>query len=62
LLMQLGVQDLASQVDRDKIAPFVGVWGRDGIQDRGNCADYLGDAGSSRGQIEAGYPGVQYKD
>ncbi len=44
-LMQLGVQDLASQVDRDKIAPFIGVWGRDGTQDRGNCADYLGDAG-----------------
>lgn len=45
LLIVFGVQELAAQVDREKMAPFIGIWGRDGTQDRGNCAGYLGEAG-----------------
>ena len=41
----LGTMDLAAQINREKIEPFIGIWGRDGVQDRGNCAGRLGDAG-----------------
>src|SRR5438132_198692 len=30
-----------------KIEKFIGIWGRDGKEDRGNCAGYLGDGGES---------------
>jgi hypothetical protein len=45
LVIVLSVQDLAAQVDREKMAPYIGVWRRDGTQDRGNCAGYRGDGG-----------------
>jgi hypothetical protein len=41
----IGTLDLAAQIDRDKIEPFIGIWGRDPQQDRGNCAGRHGDAG-----------------
>src|SRR5436189_1142930 len=41
----IGTLDLAAQIDRDKIEPFIGIWGRDPDQDRGNCAGRHGDAG-----------------
>lgn len=42
-----GALDLAAQINRDKIEPFIGIWGRDPAQDRGNCAGRLGDAGEA---------------
>ena len=41
----LGAPDLGAQIDRDKMEPFIGIWGRDAAEDRGNCAGQLGDAG-----------------
>jgi hypothetical protein len=45
LTIVAGTLDVAAQVDRDKMEPFIGIWGRDGEQDRGNCAGRRGDAG-----------------
>jgi hypothetical protein len=47
LFIALGVQQLSAQVDKEKVTKFIGIWGRDGSQDRGNCAGYLGDGGES---------------
>jgi hypothetical protein len=45
LIILTGTPDLSAQVIRDKIEPFIGIWGRDPVQDRGNCAGRRGDAG-----------------
>ena len=41
----VGTVNLDAQVNRDKMEPFIGIWGRDPAQDRGNCAGRRGDAG-----------------
>ena len=45
LTIGAGTLDVAAQVNRDKMEAFIGIWGRDGEQDRGNCAGRRGDAG-----------------
>ena len=50
LFMVFGAQRLTGQVDqvdKEKASRFIGIWGRDGKQDRGNCGDLLGDAGEN---------------
>jgi hypothetical protein len=50
LLIVLGVQELSAQVQpisKEQAERFIGIWGRDGTQDRGNCADLLGDGGEN---------------
>src|SRR4029453_7423395 len=47
LIILLGAHEVAAQVDREKVAPYIGIWGRDGTPDRGNCGGVLGDGGES---------------
>jgi hypothetical protein len=50
LVIVFGVQQLPAQVQpvqKEQAERFIGIWGRDGTQDRGNCADLLGDAGEN---------------
>ena len=47
LVVLFGVQQLPAQVEKEKIEKFIGIWGRDGKEDRGNCAGFLGDGGES---------------
>jgi len=46
-LILFGVRQLPAQVEKEKAEKFIGVWSRDNTQDRGNCADLIGDGGEN---------------
>src|SRR5436305_2807218 len=46
----IGVRQLPAQVQpvqKEQAERLIGIWGRDVTQDRGNCADLIGDAGEN---------------
>jgi hypothetical protein len=47
LVLLLGAPQLRAQVEKEKADKFIGIWGRDGSEDRGNCAGFLGDGGEN---------------
>ena len=50
LVTVLCVQQVSAQVQpvqKEQAERFIGIWGRDTTQDRGNCGDLLGDAGEN---------------